>query len=155
MRQILLVEDDPLSQQVISDLFEAENIPIKLICVGTAEEALGRLTALDPLIVLMDIRLPGMDGLAATRVIKSDVATKHVPVWAITALDKRSDIDAAIDAGCSAYFVKPISRKQLASQICMLADSLPPEPTPQRIERERTLSGGLEYKDICETGPLS
>ena len=78
----------------------------------------------------MDIRLPGIDGFAATRAIKSDAATKHVPVWAITALDKRNDIEAAIEAGCSAYFVKPINRKQLADQIGIFAENLPPEPKP-------------------------
>jgi CheY-like chemotaxis protein len=134
MRRILLVEDDRLSQQVISDLFQAEKIPIELVCVDTGEEALKRVAALDPLIVLMDIRLPGIDGLQATRAIKSDSATKHVPVWAITALNKRSDIDAAIEAGCSAYFVKPINRKHLAGQICMLAECLPPEAKPSEME---------------------
>jgi two-component system, cell cycle response regulator DivK len=130
MRHILLVEDDRTSQEVIMDLFEDRDIPFEVVCVETGEEALLRLQSLNPLIVLMDIRLPGIDGLTATRAIKSDAATKHVPVWAITALNRRSDIDAAIEAGCSAYFVKPINRKQLADQICILAENLPPEVEP-------------------------
>lgn len=128
MRQILLVEDDALSQRVIEDLFEDEEIPIELVCVESGEEALERVAAMDPLIVLMDIGLPGINGFEATRMIKSDPITKHIPVWAITALDKRSDIDAAIEAGCSAYFVKPVNRRRLADQICMLAESLLAEP---------------------------
>jgi CheY-like chemotaxis protein len=130
MRRILLVEDDRVSQEVIKDLFEDRDIPIDLVCVETGEEALLRVPRLNPLIVLMDIRLPGIDGLTTTRAIKSDAATKHIPVWAITALNRRSDIDAAIEAGCSAYFVKPINRSQLADQICILAESLPPETKP-------------------------
>jgi CheY-like chemotaxis protein len=134
MRHILLVEDDRLSQEVIKDLFEDHDIPIELVCVESGEEALARLDSLNPLIVLMDIRLPGIDGLAATRAIKAAPETKHVPVWAITALNKRGDIDAAIEAGCSAYFVKPINRRQLADQICILAENLPPEPRPSEKE---------------------
>jgi CheY-like chemotaxis protein len=134
MRRILLVEDDRLSQQVIADLFQTENIPIELVCVDSGEEALERVAAINPLIVLMDIRLPGINGCETTKAIKSDSATKHVPVWAITALNKRSDIDAAIEAGCSAYFVKPINQKHLANQICMLAECLPPESKPSEKE---------------------
>jgi CheY-like chemotaxis protein len=117
MRHVLLVEDDPLSQAVIADLFRYDNLPGELVCVGSAEEALQILPSLDPLVVLMDLTLPGMNGLAATRIIKSDPATKDIRVWAITARNTRFDIDEALAAGCDGYFTKPVTTKQLVAQL--------------------------------------
>lgn len=125
MKSILLVEDDWLSQMVVENVFEVFDIPVKLVCVESAEEALAQIAALDPLLVLMDIRLPGIDGFAATKAIKQDPATKHIPVWAMTALNGQDDIDAAVEAGCSGYFVKPVDARLLASKIESLVDSLP------------------------------
>ena len=117
MRHVLLVEDNPLNQTVIKDLFRYDNLPGELVCVDSAEEALRILPSLDPLVVLMDLMLPGMSGIEATRIIKSDPATKHIQVWAITARDTRSDIDEALAAGCDGYFTKPVNPKQLAEQL--------------------------------------
>jgi two-component system, cell cycle response regulator DivK len=120
MRHVLLVEDDPLSQAVVKDMFRYDNPPGELVCVGSAEEALQILPSLDPLAVLMDLTLPGMSGIEATRIIKSDPATKDISVWAITAHRTRFDIDAALTAGCNGYFTKPVARKQLVEQLRVL-----------------------------------
>ena len=79
MPTILLVEDDPLNQTVVKDIFRYDNLPGELVCVGSAEEALRILPSLDPLVVLMDLMLPGMSGIEATRIIKGDPATKAHP----------------------------------------------------------------------------
>jgi CheY-like chemotaxis protein len=117
MPAILLVEDDPLSQTVVKDLFRYDNLRGELICVDSAEEALRILPALEPLVVLMDLCLPGMSGVEATKVIKSDPATNRVRVWAITARDAPSDINEALAAGCDGYFTKPVNSKHLAEQL--------------------------------------
>ena len=122
MRHVLLVEDNPLSQAVIADVFHYDNLPGELVCVGSAETALRILPSLDPLVVLMDLTLPGMSGLEATRIIKSNPATKGIRVWAITARNSRFDIDDALAAGCDGYFVKPVTTKQLVEQLRVFED---------------------------------
>jgi len=117
MPTILLVEDDPLNQTVVKDLFHYDNLPGELVCVGSAEEALRILPSLEPLVVLMDLMLPGMSGIEATKVIKGDPATRHIRVWAITARNAPSDIDEALAAGCDGYFTKPVNPKHLAEQL--------------------------------------
>jgi CheY-like chemotaxis protein len=120
MRHVLLVEDDPLSQVIVKDIFRYDNPPGELVCAGSAEEALRILPSLDPLAVLMDLTLPGMSGIEATRIIKSDPATENISVWAITARRTRFDIDAALTAGCDGYFTKPVATKQLVEQLRVL-----------------------------------
>ena len=117
MRHVLLIEDNPLNQALVEDIFRYGNLPGELVCVGSAEEALRILPSLDPLVVLMDVVLPGMSGIEATKVIKGDPATKAVQVWAITARNTRSDIDEALAAGCNGYFTKPVNPKHLAEQL--------------------------------------
>lgn len=117
MRHVLLVEDNPLNQAVVEDIFRCGNLPGELVCAGSAEEALRILPSLEPLVVLMDLMLPGMSGIEATKVIKGDPATRHVRVWAITARNAPSDIDEALAAGCDGYFTKPVNPKHLAEQL--------------------------------------
>ena len=117
MPTILLVEDDPLNQTFVKDLFRYDNLPGELVCVESAEEALRILPSIEPPVVLMDLALPGMSGIEATKVIKGDPATKGVRVWAITARDAPADIDEALAAGCDGYFTKPVNPKHLAEQL--------------------------------------
>jgi two-component system cell cycle response regulator DivK len=117
MGHVLLVEDNPLNQALVEDIFRHDNLPGELVCVGSAEEALRILPSLNPFLVLMDVMLPGMSGIEATKVIKGDPATKHIRVWAITARNARADIDEALAAGCDGYFTKPVSPKHLAEQL--------------------------------------
>ena len=117
MRHVLLVEDNPLNQALVEDIFHYGNLPGELVCVGSAEEALRILPSLDPLVVLMDVMLPGMNGIEATKVIKGDPATKSVRVWAITARCAPADINEALAAGCDGYFTKPVNPIHLAEQL--------------------------------------
>jgi len=117
MRHVLLVEDNPWNQAVIEDIFCYDKVPGDLVCMDCAEKAIQILSALDPLVVLMDLMLPGMSGIEATKVIKGHPATKHIRVWAITARNGRADIDEALAAGCDGYFTKPVNPKHLAEQL--------------------------------------
>jgi len=119
MSIVLLVEDNPMSQTVIKDIFCYDNLPGELVCTGSAEEALRILPTIKPppLVVLMDLILPGMSGIEATKIIKSDPATRGIRVWAITARNDLSDIDEALAAGCDGYFTKPINPKHLIEQL--------------------------------------
>jgi two-component system cell cycle response regulator DivK len=117
MRHVLLVEDNALNQAVVEDIFAYCDIAGELVCAGSAEEALRILPALDPLVVLMDVMLPGMSGIEAAKVIKGDPATKGVRIWAITARNAPADIDEALAVGCDGYFTKPVDRKHLVEQL--------------------------------------
>ena len=90
MNKVLLVEDDLDNRTVIEDIFEFDKVGAELVVAESAEEALCIAVSIDPILILMDIRLPGMDGLDATRALKSDPRTKDVPVWAITSKSSRT-----------------------------------------------------------------
>ena len=84
MKQVLLVEDDPLRRTVVEDMFKYNDVPGELVCVESGEEALAAIPALNPPVILMDICLPGISGVEAAEEIKSNPLTKHICVWAIT-----------------------------------------------------------------------
>ena len=139
MRHVLLVEDSPWNQAVIEDIFRYDNVPGELVCVDCAEKALQMLSKLDPLVVLMDLTLPGMSGIEATKIMKGTAATKDLQVWVISARNSRAEIDEATAAGCNRYFTKPVTRKQLADQLRMLfergaSESLELQPVRQTDE---------------------
>jgi len=121
MSHVLLVEDNPWNQAVIEDMFRYDDVPGDLICVDCAEKALPMLPKLDLLVVLMDLTLPGMSGIEATKIIKGAKATKNLLVWAISARNSRREIDEAMAAGCNRYFSKPVTRKHFAEQLRTLS----------------------------------
>jgi len=75
-----------------------------------------------PHLILMDIMLPGMDGREATRRIRSNPETKNIPILAITALTKESELRECIEAGCNDYMLKPFKYKDLQEKIQALLD---------------------------------
>ncbi len=113
MNKVLLVEDDLGNRTVIEDIFEFDKVGAELVVAESAEEALCIAASINPILILMDIRLPGMDGLDATRALKSDPRTKDVPVWAITAYARTVDKGKALAAGCDDYISKPFVRSEL------------------------------------------
>jgi CheY-like chemotaxis protein len=117
MNTILLVEDNPNNASLLEDIFSYDDIPARLVTVTNAEEALSMAANLQPVLVLMDLRLPGIDGLEATQILKSNSHTKHIPVWAITAFAMKGDEEKALEAGCSEYFSKPLPLRQFADRL--------------------------------------
>ena len=117
MMKVLLVEDEPDNQLVIQDIFEFGGIDAQLVIVDNAEEALCVAAEMLPVLVLMDIRLPGMSGLDATRKLKAGAATRRIPVWAITAYAMAKDEPEALAAGCDDYITKPIDGEQLTQRL--------------------------------------
>lgn len=117
MSVILLVEDEPFNQTVIEDIFEFDEIPAELVIVESGEDALEKIAETKPTLILMDIGLPGIDGLETTRRIKEDPATADITVWALTAHAMKGDGNKALSAGCSAYLTKPIDGKVFSTQL--------------------------------------
>jgi two-component system cell cycle response regulator DivK len=79
-----------------------------------------------PALILMDVQLPGMDGLAATRLLKADAATRHIKILALTAFAMLGDQEKIREAGCDAYIAKPIRYKEFLK---VVADLLLQEPS--------------------------
>jgi len=119
---VLLVEDDACNRELIEDIFRYDGIPADLVTASTAEESLISAEKLQPMLILMDLRLPGMDGIDATRRLKRNSATEHIPVWAVTCLSQREDIERGLDAGCDGYVLKPIRRSEFVFRLLSLWD---------------------------------
>src|SRR5258707_12054716 len=104
--RVLIIEDNQLNLELITDLLEAKGFSI--LQARNAEDGLRLARQKLPDLILMDISLPGMDGLAATRTLKADPATCRLPVIALTAHAMRGDEAVALAAGCDGYLTKPI-----------------------------------------------
>ncbi|HAS82489.1 MAG TPA: response regulator [Verrucomicrobia bacterium] len=112
---VLLVDDNAMNMQLQSDLLELGGF--RVLNAVTAEDALDRVHIDRPDIVLMDVSLPGMDGLTATRLLKNDSRTAAIPVVALTAQAMAGDKEQALSAGCVGYIVKPIDTRRFAQTV--------------------------------------
>jgi two-component system cell cycle response regulator DivK len=108
---ILIVDDNPANLKLARVLLEGEGYAVQTAV--DAEDALRLLSTFAPRLILMDIQLPGMDGLELTRRLKSELATRHVVVIALTAYAMKSDEERALAAGCDGYVSKPIDVEAL------------------------------------------
>ena len=118
MARILIIEDNAANMKLAVLLLEnAGHTPL---CAVDAETGLTMARASRPELILMDIQLPGMDGLAATKVLKSDPATAGIPVLALTAMAMKDDSEKARLAGCDAYIAKPVRYLELYEKINLL-----------------------------------
>ena len=114
--RILVVDDNPVNLKLASDVLEFAEYQV--MTAENAEEALAVLRERPPgSLILMDIALPGMDGLTLTRQIKADPATRHIVIIALTAFAMKGDDQKAKEAGCDGYITKPIDTRKLADQI--------------------------------------
>ena len=107
--RILVIEDNPLNLELVRALLQ--KLGYVVIDSGTAEEGIERAKAEQPHLILMDVNLPGMDGLTATTMLKSEATTKHIPVVALTAHAMKGDEQRVYDAGCDGYMSKPIDTR--------------------------------------------
>ena len=106
MARILVVEDNPDNMMLTVMLLESAGHAVLMAVDAEAGLALAR--AERPDLILMDIQLPGMDGLEATALLRQDDATRSVPVIALTALAMKGDEERIRAAGCDGYIAKPI-----------------------------------------------
>ena len=113
--RILVVDDNPTNLKLASDILELEGYVIER--ANDANEAMSIIARAQPDLILMDIELPGMDGLTLTRMLKQDEATKHIAIAALTAFAMKGDDKKALDAGCDAYISKPIDTRKLPAQV--------------------------------------
>ncbi len=112
---VLIVEDNEANQLLASAVLELEGFEVRI--AGSGAEALDVLRDCVPDLILMDVQLPGQDGLTLTRLIKSDPATSAIPVVALTAHAMTGDRELALAAGCAAYISKPIDTRTFGVQV--------------------------------------
>ncbi len=120
MATVLVVEDDESSLELVTALLERSGH--ESVAVRSAEEVYRVLRARRPDLVLVDVRLPGTDGLALTRQIKADPTIGSIPVFVVTAHARPEDRDAAFEAGCSAWLAKPLDTRLFARTLSLLLD---------------------------------
>jgi CheY-like chemotaxis protein/HPt (histidine-containing phosphotransfer) domain-containing protein len=115
LARILIVEDNVANMKLASLLLRKAGHDV--LCASDAETGLMQAKAERPDLIVMDIQLPGMDGLAATTLLKKDMATATIPVIALTAMASKSDQEKCELAGCDAYIAKPIRYLEFYSAI--------------------------------------
>lgn len=114
---VLIVEDNEANQLLARSVLEIGGFVPDV--AGSAAEARNKLRALKPDVILMDIQLPGQDGLSFTMDLKADPATSAIPVVALTAHAMRVHEEQALAAGCAGYISKPINTRTFAEQVRM------------------------------------
>ena len=114
MTTILLVDDDVNNASLLEDVFSYDGIAARLVTANCGEKVLPLAVSLQPALILMDLRLPGIDGLEVTEDLKRNPLTKDIPVWAVTACAMPGDRERARDAGCCKYFTKPFSMRDFS-----------------------------------------
>jgi two-component system cell cycle response regulator DivK len=123
---VLVVDDNAANVRLLRVLLEREGYEVRTAV--HAEDALRILSMFNPRMILMDVQLPGMDGLELTRRLKADVATKDIVILALTASGSMGDKEEALAAGCDGYVAKPIEVASLPRVIAKYLAAQPATP---------------------------
>jgi two-component system cell cycle response regulator DivK len=114
-KTILIVEDEPRNLKLIRDLLQ--RFGYETLEATDGEQGVELAKAQIPNLILMDIMMPKMDGLEATRIIKADTKIKHIPIVALTSYAMKGDRERTLDAGCDGYIAKPVDIQELLRNI--------------------------------------
>lgn len=112
---VLVIEDTPANMKLATMLLE--HAGYRVLQAGDAATGIALAREQQPGLVLMDIQLPGMDGLQATRLLKADAATRQIKVVALTAFAMKGDEERILTAGCDGYIAKPIQYKDFLAEV--------------------------------------
>jgi two-component system, cell cycle response regulator DivK len=123
MATVLVVEDNPANMTLATFLLKSAGYAV--LSASDAEAGLALARAEQPDLVLMDIQLPGMDGLQACAILKKDTVTRDIPVIALTALAMKGDEERIRAAGCDGYIAKPLAYREFLATV---AARLPKAP---------------------------
>jgi len=112
---ILIVDDNVANVKLLSFILSKDGYEVRT--AHDAREALESIRTSPPRLILMDIQLPGMDGVTLTRKLQSDEATRDIIIVAVTAYAMKGDEEKALAAGCSGYITKPIDTRTLSATV--------------------------------------
>ena len=124
-KQVLVVEDNAVNRRLVQFLLKSQGYEVWE--ATNASEAFAMLAKRRPDVILMDIQLPVMDGLTATRKLKADPTTRDIPVVAVTSYAMKGDEAMALEAGCSAYVTKPIDKTLFLETVARMLEGRPKE----------------------------
>ena len=124
--KVLIVEDHPDMRDLLGRIVEGMGYVPVLASGG--EEGLDKAIAEKPNFILLDIRMPLMDGREVARRLRANPETKEIPILAATALFRSDDLKACLEAGCNAYMVKPFGVRDLQRKIRELLAATGPQP---------------------------
>lgn len=113
--QVLVVEDTPANMKLVNMLLQQAGY--RVLEANNANDAIALAREHLPDLILMDIQLPGMDGLTATRLLKEAATTRHIKIVALTAFSMKGDEERMIAAGCDGYIGKPIQYKNFLAEV--------------------------------------
>lgn len=139
-KRILIIEDEEDIRELIRYTLDREGFGVSE--AGTGEEGLRSAADRNPDLVLLDLMLPGKDGLSVCRELKGDEATRNIPVIMVTARGEESDIVAGLELGAEDYVVKPFSPKVLAARI-------------RSVLRRREAAASASPADVLSFGSLT
>jgi CheY-like chemotaxis protein len=114
-KKVLVIEDNPLNMKLVRVLLGAADFEV--LQATDAEKGIALARESRPDLILMDVQLPGMDGLSATRVIRADSGLGEIPIVAITSFAMAGDDEKARQAGCTGYVTKPINTRTFLDEI--------------------------------------
>ena len=123
---ILIVEDNENNRMLVRDVLQSRGYRTEE--TDTAEEGLRLARASRPALILMDIQLPGMDGLEALKLLRAEAATRDIPVMAVTASAMTHNRQQILAAGFDAYQTKPINVREFVEAVRALLATRPPSP---------------------------
>ena len=115
MKKILVIEDHSDMHELL--IWQVELMGFTALSAKNAADGVNLALAEKPDLILMDIMLPGLDGFAATRMLRANAQTSGTQILAVTALFRSSDLQACIDAGCADYILKPFTFAELEKKI--------------------------------------
>ena len=125
---ILVVDDNPTNLKLAATVLECAGHPV--LSARNAVEALAVLHHSQPDLILMDIQMPGMDGLTLTRQLRTNPAYQHIRIVALTSFAMKGDEQKARAAGCDGYITKPISTRDLPAQLAAVMVDQQWKPRP-------------------------
>ena len=117
--RVLIVDDNPTNLKLVAYLVKANGYEVDT--ASDADAAVAAIAAHRPRVILMDLQLPGIDGLELTRRLKADPATRDISIIAVTAYAMKGDQEKALEAGCDDYVTKPIDTRALPELIARYA----------------------------------
>ena len=122
LRTLLYVEDNPANLQLVSEII-ARRSDLRLLSARTGQLGIDLAHASKPEVIVMDINLPGMSGIEALQILRSDAATAHIPVVALSANAMPRDIERGLEAGFFRYLTKPIKVKEFLAVLDLALES--------------------------------
>jgi two-component system cell cycle response regulator DivK len=115
MKKVLIIEDHGDMRELLT--WQIELMGFLPITAKRGQEGVEKAATEKPELIIMDIMMPGMDGLEAAREIRANAETKDIPILAATALFRDADLKSCLEAGCSGYIVKPFTFQELQGKV--------------------------------------